>query len=291
MIWHRALQLIGAVLALQTIQVPAPPRGFSPTQADVVLDSAHVLSPEAVERINRVAFDVHAKSGGELTVVTLPDLGGRDVADVALQILRQWGLGKAAPVGNRTRNAGAVILIVPKETSADGRGHVRVETGRGVEGFITDAEAGDILREAIPDFQRRDYSAGSELMAQRVGQKFADEFGFTLDTALAPRGAVPGDAYEPRRGRGGLSPAMLFALFVIAMILLSSLSGRRRGRGGCGGCLPIFIPMGGGGWGGGGGGYRGGGGWGGGGFGGGGGGFGGFGGGGGGSGGGASGSW
>jgi uncharacterized protein len=113
-----------------------------------------------------------------------------------------------------------------------------------------------------------------------VAQRYAAEFGFTLDTALeAPRMRAP--AQSPR-GTGGINPLfLLIALFVV----LSLLGGGRRGRRGCGGCLPIFLPMPG--FGGGG---RGG--WGGGGFGGGGGGgFGGFGGGGGFSGGGGGSSW
>lgn len=290
MLWHRGVQLIGAFVALQTIQVPAPPRGFGTQEADVVVDSARVLSPQAVARINQIAFDVHAKSGGEITLITLPDIGQRAAADVALQIGRQWGVGGAAAIGERSRNAGAVILLVPKETSSTGRGSCWVSTGRGVEGFITDADAGDICREATSFFRQRDYASGMELVALRVAEQFATEFGFTLDTALAPP-ATPRYRYdpEPRGGGRGLSPFALFAFFVILWIVLGSLRGGRRGRGGCGGCLPIFIPFP---MGGGGGGYhRGGGGWGGGGFGGGGGGFGGFGGGGGFSGGGGGSNW
>ena len=170
-----------------------------------------------------------------------------------------------------------MILVVPKETSSDGRGQCRVETGQGVEGFITDATAAQICRDAIPAFQQRDYGAAMEYVTQQVAQRFAQEFGFALDSSLAAP-MVP--ARQPvRRGRGGINPVFLLILLFIVLSLL----GGRRGRGGC---LPIFLPMGGFGGGGRGGGWSGGG------FGGGGGGgFGGFGGGGGFSGGGGGSSW
>jgi uncharacterized protein len=270
----RAL-LGAATLLLQTggVQIP-PPRGL-------VNDFANVLSPESAARIERIAQDVRDKSKGEITVVTLPDLGGRDVSEIALRIGREWKVGNLANIGDRTRNAGAVILLVPKETSSDGRGYCRVETGQGAEGFITDATAGEICREATPAFRQRDYGAGLELVTQRVAERFAQEFGFTLDTSLhAP--VVERPARQSRRSGGGIPPIFLLLLF---FIVLSLLGRGRGGRRGCGGCFPIFLPFGGFGGGGGSG-------WSGGGFGGGGGGgFGGFGGGGGFSGGGGGSSW
>ena len=61
-----------------------------PPPTGVVNDFAHVLDAAAFERITRIAEDVRAKSRGEMAVVTLPDLEGRDVADVALRIGREW---------------------------------------------------------------------------------------------------------------------------------------------------------------------------------------------------------
>jgi len=133
-----------------------------------------------------IAQDVRTKSRGEMTIVTLPDIGTRDVQEVGLQIGRQWKVGKIGNPGDPTRNAGAVIVLVPKETSSDGRGHCFVATGRGAEGFITDGDAGDICREATPAFMAKAYSTGLELVTLRTAERFAKEFNFQLDTTLAP---------------------------------------------------------------------------------------------------------
>src|SRR4051794_824786 len=112
-----------ALLALLQLQIPAP--------SGLVNDFASVLSAGARARIEGIAQQVRDKSGGELAVVTLPDIGGRDVGDIALQIGREWKVGSNAAVGARARNAGVVVLVVPKETSSDGAGHISIQTGQG----------------------------------------------------------------------------------------------------------------------------------------------------------------
>ncbi len=251
-------------------QLPAP--------VGLVNDFAHVIPAENADHITKIAQDVRAKSRGEIAVVTLPNIGDRAVSDVALQIGREWKVGKIGNPGDPTRNAGAVILIVPKETSSDGRGRCFISTGNGAEGFITDADAGDICRDATPLFIQRDYGKAIELITDLTAQRFADEFHFTLDTTLTA--GLPVASQHQGDRVGGLSPVELFLILLAVYLILSALA-RRGGGGGRRGCLPIIVPFGGG-WGGGGG-YGGGGG--------GGGGFGGFGGGGGFSGGGGGSSW
>ncbi|MFL5489498.1 MAG: TPM domain-containing protein, partial [Gemmatimonadaceae bacterium] len=221
----------------QGIQIP-PPTGL-------VNDFAHVISPDAAQLMERIAADVRTKSRGEMAIVTLPDIGTRDVQEVALQIGRQWKVGKIGDPGDPTRNAGAVILLVPKETSKDGRGHCFIATGRGAEGFITDADAGDICREATPAFIAKDYSAGLSLVTLRTAERFAKEFNFTLDTAFVPPAAAAPVGNYPSDGDGGIPPFAIFIIFIVILFLLSN--SRRSRRGGCGGpgCFPIIIPVGG----------------------------------------------
>jgi uncharacterized protein len=270
------------LIALQAVQVPPAPRGYGTNTAEVVVDAANVLLPSTVDQINRIAFDVHQKSGGEIAVVTLPDIGQRAPVDVALAIGRAWGVGANAAIGQRTRNAGVVIMLVPKESNSTGRGECFITTGQGTEGFITDSEGASLCRAAIPLFQQRQYGPALVFLTASVGEQFAREFGFTLDSSSAGPARVQPELPQSRGRRSGISPFTIFILFIVAYFILSSF-GRRRA--GCSGCipLPIILP--------GGGGYHRGG-WGGGGFGGGsGGGFGGFGGGGGFSGGGGGSSW
>ena len=257
-----ASALFALALATQAPQYPAP-TGF-------VSDFADVISADDEARMTRLLEAVRAGSQGEIAIVTLRDLAGRDVADVALALGRQWGVGARADIGERARNAGVVVLLVPRSTSGDGRGYIAIQVGQGAEGFITDATSGEIRREATPLLQQGAYGPALTLITARLAQRYAAEFQFALDSAAIPRQSTR----QPSK-RNRIPPGLIIVVIFVLLNLVNS-KGRRGGRG-----LIIPFPIGGGGFGGGG--------FGGGGFGG--GGFGGFGGGGGFSGGGSSGSY
>lgn len=257
-------------------QLPAP-RGF-------VNDFAGVVPAPAAARMEAVLQDLQRKTRGDIAVVTLPDLGGREAADVALQIGRQWKVGGTGEAGDPARNLGVVLLLVPRKDHRPGTGDLFIATGRGAEGFLPDARVGRIRDAMTPSLSREDYGGALEIGVGLLTQAFADEFHATLDSALAV--AEP-SGQENGRPLPGIVIGILAAIALLIFLNMASraaLGGRRRRGWWSGG------GWGGGGWGGGGwsgGGFGGFGGFGGGGGGGGGGGFGGFGGGGGFSGGGA----
>jgi len=91
-VWHKALQAIGALLLLQTsVQLPEP-RGY-------INDFAGVIPAERTQHIQSIIDDVRAKSGGEIVVVTLANIGDADPQDVTLQIGRTWKVGKLGKPG------------------------------------------------------------------------------------------------------------------------------------------------------------------------------------------------
>ena len=237
-IWLRGLLLAGALLtplslaAQSALQIPRPTGRVS--------DFANVIAPADEARITQLIEQVLAGSRGEIAVVTLPDLAGREVGDVALAIGREWGVGAAAAVGDRARNAGVVVLLVPRETSQDGSGHISIQVGQGAEGFINDAVAGDIRREALPQLRDGAYGPALALVTARVAERYAAEFGFALDSTLVPP--------RPRSREEGDGPIPLI-VFIIIWLLIAGASRRRRGRGGL---VVVPFPMGGGGFGGGG---------------------------------------
>ncbi len=228
-----------AAVAAQGPAIPDRPTGY-------VNDYASLLPADRAALLTRVIEDVKAKSGGEIAVVTLPSLEGREASEIALRIGRTWKVGEAAELGDRRNNAGTVILIVPKETNASGRGACRIEVGRGSEGFITDAQTGDICRAAVPYFQQRAYARGIELVTLAVAQRYASEFGFALDSTLVPRRPAA------RQARSGNALGALVAIFVVIMIMAAISRGGRGGgggrRGGFGGPGIVVLPPSGGGW-------------------------------------------
>ncbi len=215
----------------QGLQLPAP--------VGYVNDFAHVIPADKAAAISAIIDDVKAKSGGEIVVVTLPDLKGRPVEEVGLQIGRQWGVGTKGNPGDPARNTGVILLVVPKETSADGSGHIRTEIGFGAEGFLTDGTTGEFRDLAIPYFRNRDYGSGILLMVDSIAAHFANEYKFQVNPNVQPQIEVERPAPRGRSG-GGIPPVVWFVLLFIVLSLISG----RRGRGcGGGGCLPIFLPI------------------------------------------------
>ncbi len=204
-----------------------------PQPVGYVNDFAGVLSPEASARIAALAEQVHAATRGDMVVVTLADLGGRPVEETALRLGREWKVGADAKIGDQARNAGVIILLVPKETSTDGRGHCRIETGQGAEGFITDATSGSICRAATPLFQARQYSAALVQISDEVAARYAEAFGVSLDGSPA--------SPQTARRRSSEPPTQIpWALIIFVLFIVISSMGRRRR--GCVGCIPIPIP-------------------------------------------------
>lgn len=264
-----ALQLAvfaGALAAQSPVDslFPARPTGY-------LTDVAGVVDPASAATIDSIASRLRSVTGAEFAVVTLPTIGDYAASDVALAIGRAWGVGRAAQIGDVTRNAGLVILVVPRREGDPNSGHIFISTGQGLEGIVTDAAAGRVRDAMVPELRAGQYGPGLVT-------------GTRLLAALVARGLGATDSTLTTPGRGpGVSWGLLLFLFIVAVVVVVTIIRASRGggppSGGSSGrrhhgVPPIF-------WGGGGG--R----WGGGGFGGGGGGFGGFGGGGGFSGGGA----
>jgi len=252
-----------SLLVAQPPALPAP--------VGYVNDFANVISADVKARLETLALKVNAATRGDMAVVTLPDLGGRPVEEVSLRLGREWKLGANAAVGDKARNAGVLILIVPKETSSTGRGACRIETGQGTEGFLTDAMAGELCRAARDRFVAKDYGGAIEFIAGNIAERYAAEYNVTLDGTPLPAAGTSSERRPQNIPVPGWLIVVVLIVFVILAIkgklgwlwiILSIMSSGRGGRGGGGGGGGFGGGGGGGGFGGfgGGGGFSGGGG-------------------------------
>src|SRR5438067_8360108 len=179
------MPILALTLLLQ-ITVP-PPRGY-------VNDFAGVLDAASVAHMEAVIAEVRDKTRGEVAVVILADIADRPAADVALEIGRRWGVGAKGEAGDPAKNLGVVVLLVPLKNHRPGTGQIFIATGRGAEGFLTDARVGRIRDAMTPYLAREEYGAGLARGVDLIAQAFAQEFGVTL-TGVPE--AAPGDGVEP----------------------------------------------------------------------------------------------
>jgi len=209
------------------------------------------------ERILEQMLSGYADSTStQIVIVTLKDLQGASASDYAVALGRKWKIGQEG------KNNGIVILLTRAERD------VYISTGYGMEGAITDALSGKIIRSLmIPRF--------------RKGQFFEGLRDGVSAVIMAASGEFAAEDLPADRESGGRIPLSLIIMigFIVYSIFASrgKHGGRGRGHRRNGSLLPIILwsALGAGGRGGFGGGGFGGGGFGGGGFGGGGGSFGG----------------
>ena len=173
----RRAGLTGLIAALAVLcAVPAAAQQYrAPRPVGYVNDFAGVIDPAREREIQRVVDEVRSKSGGEIVVVTLPSLDGRPASEVALEIGRQWGVGKSGKPNDPARNTGVIVMVVPAERES------RIELGYGANTFITAAESGRIQdRYMLPSFRQGDFGTGILQGVHAIAQEFAREFGFQL---------------------------------------------------------------------------------------------------------------
>ncbi len=215
-----------------------------PALTGPVVDEAGLLDAGDRRRLDalcRAAWEAAPPHRVQLQYLLVASLEGEDIEGFASRVFERWGIGE------RGKDDGVLVVV-----SRDDR-RVRIETGYGNEGALTDAQASRILRATVaPAFREGRYGDG----LLRAGVQILSALG-ALPEGTARRAARP----DPLHGVG----AVVLVLAVIVTVLLRLFSGfgptrRRFGYGGPGGPWVGGWGGGGGGWGGGGGGWGGGGG-------------------------------
>jgi uncharacterized protein len=222
---------------------------FPPQPTGYVTDVTGTLDAAAVRRIDALAERLKQVTGAEIAVAVLPTIGDRAAVDVAVAIGRAWGVGAKAAIGDQTRNAGVVILLVPRRPDDANSGQIFIATGQGVEGIVTDYQAGRVRDLMRPAFQRGDYAGGLEAGVGALAALIARGMGVS-DSAL-----MAGDRLTEEPVGRGVDPKEMFKIVVVVIILMFLIANNSRGGRGGRGRGGIFWGgggFGGGGWGGGG---------------------------------------
>jgi len=164
--------LIVFSLSWRSIGQDFPGKPFPPR---LVNDFAGILNSFEENSLENklVAFDDSTST--QISVVTVSDLKGYDVADYAHRLAESWGIGQQG------LDNGILILVKPK--TDDSMGHVTIAPGYGLEGAIPDLVCAQIIdKEMIPAFRQGDYIGGIDkatdvLMKLASGEFTAEEYG------------------------------------------------------------------------------------------------------------------
>jgi uncharacterized protein len=178
-------------------------------------DFGNVLNTGQEELLEGYLRAVSARSGAQIVLCILPDLGGAPVEDAAEKLYRQWGIGDAE------KDRGVLLLDAVQDR------RIRIEVGYGLEGALPDGKTGALLDENALPLLRSDrrFEAYAATLVQIARIVFL-EAGINpveADSLAAARGGVGVSKPSQRNPAGAL-------FFVILFIVMSILNSRRRGR-------------------------------------------------------------
>jgi uncharacterized protein len=216
-------RLVLALLAL-LLAMPALAQTF-PALSGRVVDEAGVLDPAAEAALTAKLKQVEDQSGRQLVVATIADLQGYPIEDYGYRLGRSWGIGE------KDRNSGIILIVAPNSRK------MRIEVGRGLEPYMTDALSGRIIRDQmVPHFKAGDYPGGINAGVDAIIPQL------TLPPEEAAKRAS--EARDQRSSGGDVDLGSiifwLFIFFFFILPLLRSMFGGKRGRR-MGGGPPIIL--------------------------------------------------
>lgn len=149
----RVIVFLLIFFSFQSLAVPVPELRYQ------VTDLTHTLS-EA--QTNALTQEVHAIPG-QVAILVVPTSGEETIEQYTTRVFDAWKLG------DQKRDDGILLLVAWQDHT------VRIEVGYGLEGTLTDAQAGQIIRQKIiPAFKNGDLMVGLQQGVAAIGERLAN---------------------------------------------------------------------------------------------------------------------
>jgi len=145
--WWAAALLMAVGLAFAA-DPPADPIPVPKLTGHVVDLTGTLTSPER-ERIDAKLRDFEQSRGSQVAVLLVPSIGPEAIEDFATRVTDAWRLGRKGV------DDGVLFVIAKQERK------MRIQTGRGVQGTLTDILSKRIVADIVaPRFRTGDFAAG-----------------------------------------------------------------------------------------------------------------------------------
>lgn len=189
-----------------------------PTLSARVTDLTGTLTREQAAALEQKLQQFETEKGSQVAVLMVPTTQPETIEQYSMRVVEQWKLGR------KHADDGA-LLIVAKDDRA-----VRIEVGYGIEGVLTDAVSGRIIREDIvPRFKAGSFYEGIDAGTDRIIRVIRGE-------TLPPPRQARAEGAEPIR-------QLLPAILVLAVVLggaLRAFLGRGLGAAVAGGVVGLI---------------------------------------------------
>jgi uncharacterized protein len=114
-----------------------------------VHDEAHVLSADTISTLEKKLQQYEDSTSNQIAVLVISSLDGESLEEYSLRVAESWKLGQ------KDKDNGVLLLVAIDDHK------MRIEVGQGLEGVLTDALSGRIIRnEMASAFRRNNYDQG-----------------------------------------------------------------------------------------------------------------------------------
>jgi uncharacterized protein len=212
----RKLLAIAALLAgaAGAMAAPADPNAIPvPRLSAHVIDQTATLTPQQRSALDAKLADFDRTHGSQVVVLLVPSTGDESIFDFATRVTDEWKLGRKGVDDG-------VLLVVAKAQHK-----IRIHTGRGVQGTLTDALSNRIVNEIIaPRFRNGDFAGGLDAGVDAILQAIEGE-ALPLPQARTPA--------HHAGSASSLSNFFFLAFFLVpfAGLILRGIFGRLFGAG------------------------------------------------------------
>jgi len=167
-----------------------------------VNDYAGMISGNARGQLEDTLRSLEESDSTQLVILTIPSLEDEDLEGYSIRVAETWGIGQ------QEYDNGVLLLVAQAERK------VRIEVGYGLEGRLTDLQAGRIIDyEIVPRFKAGDFDEGFLRGADAI--------------AAAVRGEYEGKGPARTAASGRSGRASIVPFFILA-IILSVIGSRKR---------------------------------------------------------------
>lgn len=178
-----------------------------PALSGRIVDNANIIDAETEARLTNSMEALENSTGIQIAVLTVASLGSyATIEEFAQEVFEEWKLGQ------KKQDNGLLLCVSFAEKK------IRLQTGYGLEGTLTDTKCGIIIRNFIvPFFKEENYSEGIKNgIDSIIGYLNGDE---TITKKV--------DAQKSSK-----APLIPFAMwfFFVAIVIISNIHARKTGH-------------------------------------------------------------
>lgn len=224
----KILRILSAgMLACLCLQASAQNLAPVPALQARVTDQVGMLNIGQRTALENVLAEHEQRSGNQIAILLINSTEPETIEQYSIRVADAWKLGRKGV------DDGVLLLVAKNNSNAAGR--LRIETGRGVQGVLTDAQSKRVLQDVIaPHFRQGDFYGG---LAS----------GISVITSLLDREAFPEPATRSHASQQddafAWGPFIFFAILILITIFRSrgGRGARSHGRGDWGNSSGVIL--------------------------------------------------